>query len=212
MSLAGPVRVIGKDGLRATVEAKSRSMVGQKGQVVLRLDDGERVLAPGDALQRRDDGTYYLPLSRADLQAASEPSTQERLVVPLIEEQLRVHRRKVEAGRVRVRKRVHEREEVVDEPLMQEDVEVERVPVNRPVDGPVPVRYEGDTMIISLLEEVLVVEKRLILREELHVTRHRTEIRDVQRVTLRTEEGLVERLPPKSEADSNGAGQADSAS
>lgn len=212
MRPAGPVRVIGKDGLRGTVEAQSRHMVGQDGQIVLQLDDGQRVLVPGDVLERQDDGTFYLPLGRADLQPANHTVKPEHLVVPLIDEQLRIHKRKVDTGRVQVHKRVREREEVVDEPLMQEDVEVERVSVNQPVDGPVPVRYEGDTVIVPLLEEVLVVEKRLILREELHITRRRREIREVQRVTLRTEEGLVERLPPKEAAENTHASQADSAS
>jgi uncharacterized protein (TIGR02271 family) len=211
MGPAGPIRVIGKDGLRGTVEAESRHMVGQKGEVIVQLDDGQRVLAPGDVLQRRDDGTVYLPMSRVDLKAANL-TEEDRIVVPLVEEQLHVNKQQVESGGVRVSTHVHEREEVVDEPLIQEDVEVERVSVNRPVDGPVPVRHEGDTMIIPLLEEVLVVEKRLILREELRVTRRRTEIRDVQRVTLRREEGSVERLPSGSAADENGADRASSAS
>ena len=95
---------------------------------------------------------------------------------------------------VRVRKSVREREMVVDPPLSKDDVRVERVQVNRPVDGPVDVRYEGDTMIIPVLEEVLVVQKRLVLKEEIRVTRRRTETRAPQRVRLRSEHAVVERL------------------
>ncbi|MCA1628121.1 MAG: YsnF/AvaK domain-containing protein, partial [Acidobacteria bacterium] len=61
---------------------------------------------------------------------------------------------------------VREREEIVDELLLKEAVEVERVIINREVDAPVPVRYEGETMIVPVLEEMLVVEKRLVLKEE----------------------------------------------
>jgi uncharacterized protein (TIGR02271 family) len=85
-------------------------------------------------------------------------------------------------------------EEFVDEPLLEEEVEVERVAINRIVDGPLPVRYEGDTMIVPLLEEVLVVEKRLVLKEELRITKRQHKTRKPQRVTLRSEEVRVEHL------------------
>ena len=83
----------------------------------------------------------------------------------------------------------------MDEPLWREDVDITRVPVQRVVDGPIPVCTEGDTTIISLVEEVLVVEKRLMLTEELHLRTRRRETRPPQRVTLRREEARVERLP-----------------
>jgi uncharacterized protein (TIGR02271 family) len=86
------------------------------------------------------------------------------------------------------------REEVVDQPLLSEEVSVERVPINRFVDEAIPIRYEGDTMIISLLEEVPVVEIRLVLREELRITKRQVEARRPARVTLRHEEATVEHL------------------
>jgi stress response protein YsnF len=89
---------------------------------------------------------------------------------------------------------VHEREELINEPLWQEKVEVKRVAVNRVVDGPLSVRHEGDTMIVPILEEILVVEKRLMLTEELHISKQRMETHKPQRVTLRSEEVTVERI------------------
>ena len=77
---------------------------------------------------------------------------------------------------------------------MREEVEVERVPIRRVVDGPVPIRDEDGTTIIPILEEVLVVEKRLMLKEELHIRKHRVETHQPQRVTLRREEARIERL------------------
>ena len=68
------------------------------------------------------------------------------------------------------------------------------MPINRVVEGPLPVRYEGDTMIISLLEEVLVVDTRLLLTEEVHITTHRTETHTPERVTLRHEDVTIERV------------------
>jgi len=98
---------------------------------------------------------------------------------------------------------VHEREEIVDEPLIREEVQIKRVPVNRVVDGPVPVKHIGNTMIISLLEEVLVVEKRLMLKEELHITKGEVETYKPQRVTLRSEEAVVERVGDENETQSH---------
>jgi len=49
-------------------------------------------------------------------------------------------------------------------------------------------------MIVPILEEVVVVEKRLMLKEELHISKQRIETHKPQRVTLRSEEVNVERI------------------
>ena len=77
-------------------------------------------------------------------------------------------------------------------PLVVERVEVERVPVNRVVDGPVAVRHEGDTIVVPVTEEVLVVHKQLRLVEEVRIRKVRVEKRDPQRVMLRKDEVTVE--------------------
>jgi uncharacterized protein (TIGR02271 family) len=113
----------------------------------------------------------------------------------VLKEELDLHTRRVEIDSgVRVAKKVQQREEIVDEPLTKEEVDVERVAVNRRVDNPVAVRYEGDTMVVPILEEVLVVEKHLILKEEIRITRRKSEFRAPQRVTLRREVAAVERI------------------
>jgi len=205
------------DGLRATVTQQDLNR--QDGQVLVRLADGRQILVPTEELRVADDGGFTLPFSFMDVTAAAQRAgvtgaaervrgDRERddaaVIVPVIAEQLEVQKRKVEAGGVRVRKIVSEREEVVDEPLLREEVQVRRVPVGRVVEGPVPVRHVGDTIIVSLLEEVLVVEKRLMLKEELHITKEQVEHYRPQRVTLRTEEAVVERVGETAEeVDSN---------
>jgi len=119
-----------------------------------------------------------------------------QIILPVIEETLDVQKREVETGRVRITKKVHEREGIVDEPLMEEEVSVTRVDINRVVEGPVLVRHEGDTMIIPLLEEVLVMEKRLMLKAELHITKRQLETHKPQTITLRNEEAIIERINP----------------
>jgi hypothetical protein len=74
-------------------------------------------------------------------------------------------------------------------PLVSQDIEITRVTINRVVEGVVPVRQEGDTTIYPVLEEVLVVEKRLILREELHMRvrrSQRVEMHDIRFVRRRS--------------------------
>ena len=70
----------------------------------------------------------------------------------------------------------------------------ERVELNQELDGPVAVRYEGDTMIVPILEEVLVVQKRLVLKEEIRITRRRREFHAPQSVVLRREHAAVGRI------------------
>lgn len=83
---------------------------------------------------------------------------------------------------------------LIDPPLWQEEVEITRRAVNRVVDGPQSVRYEGDTTIIPILEEVLSVEKRFMLKEELHIAKRRVETHAPQRLTVRSEAVTVERI------------------
>lgn len=118
----------------------------------------------------------------------------ELTVVPILEESVVVTKRTVDRGGVRITKLVHESEEIVDELLRQERVTVERVAINQPVDHTPTVRREGDTLVIPILEEVVVVEKRLMLKEEIRVTMQQTNRRQPQSVTVRREEAVIERI------------------
>lgn len=113
--------------------------------------------------------------------------------IPLVEERVAVSTKEVETGRLRVRISVGEREEKVGSELVRDEVQIRRVPKDEPLSELPGVRTDGDTTVIPVVEERLVVEKRLVLVEEIHVVRKtETERRDVP-VTLRREEADIER-------------------
>ena len=145
---------------------------------------------PGDSASAADTAA-----SEA-LDARSSGATR---VVPVVAETLEIERRTL-PGAVRLRKRIEEMPTSVDETFSHDVVEVERVPVGRALQGPAEIRQDGDTLIVPVVEEQLVVEKRLVLTEELHI-RRRTETRlERQRTTLRREHVIVERYDARTDS------------
>jgi stress response protein YsnF len=126
----------------------------------------------------------------------SDPRTVTEEVVPLVEETASVQTQEIVTGRVRVRTVTDTVEELARADVRQETVEVTRVPVDRVVDAPPEVRTEGGVTIVPVLEEVLVVERRLVLKEELHIRRTVESKPVAVPVTLRKQRAEVERLAP----------------
>ena len=124
----------------------------------------------------------------------------EHVTLPLIAETARIDKRAVETGRVRVSTRTETTDQVLRETLRSDMVGVTRVPINRTLaEGETPpvVREENGVTIIPVLEEILVVEKRLVLKEEVHV-RQTTAGEDVEMpVTLRRQHAVIERVSPE---------------
>jgi uncharacterized protein (TIGR02271 family) len=121
---------------------------------------------------------------------------QEPRVIPLSREELSVTTRKIETGRVRVSTRMLEHTGLARADLHQDDVKVEHVPIGREIDAAPPIREEGDTIIIPIVQEIMVVETRLVLREEVRITRSRSVETFEQPVQLRTMVAEVERDEP----------------
>jgi uncharacterized protein (TIGR02271 family) len=200
MQRTPPRLVVGRNGLRAHIDGAP----GPGDEVSLRLADGSRVVVSSHALVAQPDGSYTLALGPDDLTRVDpgpEPSRENIAKFPVVEESARIEKRTHETGRVVVHVEPHDVVQSVDVPLVEERVDVRRVPVNRFVDGPVPTRQEGDTTVVPVMEEVLVVEKRLMLREEVHVTRRRVTSHERQDVTLRREEVRVLRADERSQPD-----------
>lgn len=90
----------------------------------------------------------------------------------------------------------------VEEELAHERVEVERVPIGRVVDAVPPIREEGDVTIVPVVEEEVVVMKRLILREEVRMRRFRHTSVHRETVMVRRQDVSVSRIPASTEAGS----------
>ena len=118
------------------------------------------------------------------------------VVIPVAREEASVARNVVETGAVNVRKVVRERVEVIDEPMLHDEVDIEHVVINRAVDAPEPPREEGDVLIIPVYEEVVTVQRKWILKEEVRLRRREVQSRHREEVVLREEQAVVERRPP----------------
>jgi len=150
---------------------------------------------------RDDDPGQTEDESRCTVEGTHDDAT-----LRLLAEELSVAKQKVETGRVHISTRTHECEALVDENLASERVEIETVPVGLRIDAVPDVRQEGDTTIVPVVEEVLVVERRLMLKEEIRIKRVRTTERHQEKVLLRHQEAVVTR-----HQDDPGSGETGSA-
>ena len=91
--------------------------------------------------------------------------------VPIIEEEAHLSKHKVALEHVNIRTSVEEEDVIVRDVVSRERLDITRVPKDEQVAQAPSVRIEGDVTIVPVVEERLVVEKRLFLVEELHVRR-----------------------------------------
>ena len=115
----------------------------------------------------------------------------------LYAEEAAVARETVETGRLHVGKHTRTREQLIETDLLREAVEITTVPVGVIVEAMPAIRDDGETLVIPIVEEFLVVERKLRLKEELHVRRIRTTEQHRETVTLHYQEADVTRLPAK---------------
>ncbi|MDB4986758.1 MAG: uncharacterized protein JWN04_1936 [Myxococcaceae bacterium] len=197
------ISVVKRDGASVGILEEASSAA-----LTVRLEDGQRALVSRADLEPLADGTVLLrtpveQLSLLEQEASASvvsaatvpidgspsrssmgpaPDGSELITIPRVEEQLEVEKITRESARVHVHVKATEREQAVSVALTDQHAEISRVQIGRMVDAPPPVREDGDTVIIPVLEEVLVIQKRLLLREEIHV---------VRRPETRTEEHVV---------------------
>ncbi len=102
-------------------------------------------------------------------------------------------RRQITGDTIRVTTATRTSEQFIDEELSHVRVEIERVPIGREVDVAPPVREEGDTTIMPVVEEIITVERRLILKEEVRIRRVRVTEHHRETVLLRDQDVVITR-------------------
>jgi len=120
----------------------------------------------------------------------------------VLQEQVNIDKKIVESGKVVIHKKVHKEDKDVEVPVSHEEVEIKKVTINKYVTEAPDVRYEGNTTIIPVIKEVAVIEKKLLLVEEIHVIKHVVEQTEEHVVPLRKEEIQVEHYTRKSSQNS----------
>jgi len=119
------------------------------------------------------------------------------LRIPLHVEEVSVSRREVEKANVEIALITSTRDQLIDEDVIHIRVEIERVPIGRTLDVAPAITQEGDTTIIPVVEEIVVVERRFLLKEEVHIRRMTTKERHQETVVLREQEALITRKEAK---------------
>ena len=118
--------------------------------------------------------------------------------IPIVKEYITVDK-EVHETKIEVSKRVSEETKTLNIPLVHEGYEVKHVTVNKIVDEPPPVRNEGDTVIIPVVREVVIVQKKYEVVEEIHMIKQKTTIPHIQEITLLKEEVQIKRTPGPTE-------------
>lgn len=201
--------VLASDGPVGTVERViTEEKTGRLIALIVRTDADERIEIPASLVEvetSRDE--VRLLASRASMSGGMTALTEvgDRLLLPVHEEVLIPVAEPIELGEVRIHKRVETVPSEVIADLQRDDIHIERVPVDRQIDAVPAPRNEGDTIIIPVIEEVLVTEKRLVLREEIRVTRRRvTEQVPVKGTVRREIVEIEETVLPEATAGATG--------
>jgi hypothetical protein len=171
------------DGVRGVVVAPAR-FLDESREKLVRLNDGAEFMVPADALEPQPDGSFYLRRPRREESGRTEAS---RAAEPV---ELVEHATPAPAPEpIEPAESVAPPREDQSPPppsgdqLFRRGYSVRHVPVERILDEPAVPRQEGETMIYPVMEEVLVVEKKLMLKEEIHVTPEQAPI-GTQRIEL----------------------------
>jgi uncharacterized protein (TIGR02271 family) len=119
---------------------------------------------------------------------------QGQIIIPVIEEQLIIEKEVIESGKIRIIKQVNNEEVISDVTLVKDDIEIERVSKNEFISAIPDIHYEGETMVIPVVKEVAVVEKRLMLVEQIRVTKRKTESVEQLHNVVRKENVTIENI------------------
>lgn len=169
-------RVVSLDGQDVGV-VEDLTGEGSDAQLVVRLVDGERtMMVPYNVIDAGGSTEDLVVIQGAVgdlLDTRMDIGEHQAETFALSAEEAIAHVHEVDRGRVLIDKTVEMVPHEAEVEVGNDRVEVERVAVDEEVDTPPSTRQEGDTLIVPVVEEVLVVTKRYRIIEEVRVTKHR---------------------------------------
>lgn len=125
--------------------------------------------------------------------AAMAAAGDEERRLTLAEEELALYKERVAAGSVDIHKHVETRHVREAVPVMRDEVTIERRAIAEGGEPRMEQYTEGDELHIPLVEEVLVVEKRRVVREELVIRKTQVQREEIVEADLRRERADVQR-------------------
>ena len=116
----------------------------------------------------------------------------EELRIPLAREEFTATTRPVREGTVRISKRVVTEDQVLEVPVTEEEIRVERRIVERPGDGSAAEAYEQIIIEVPLYRDRVDVQRRTRVSDEVIVTKQVSQRTERFRDTVRREEVFVD--------------------
>jgi hypothetical protein len=169
--------VFGERGRIGTLAAAAR-FLDSRAEKTIQLDDGGEISVPADALTVRSDGSFYLRDAHPTADATLAPAVESAPAGTPDERS----RHTPSTGEPQTAGSQGLNGKATDAKMFREGYSIERVQVDRIVAEQPMQRQEGDTLVLPVVEEVLVVEKRLMLREEIRITRRREQVEQIRTI------------------------------
>ena len=120
--------------------------------------------------------------------AGYEATSEDELVIPLREEELTATVRETEAGAARIQKRVVAEEQVLEVPVTEEQIRVERRVVDRPADAIDADAFQETVIEVPLTQQEVELSKQARVAEEVVVSKEAIQHTEQVRGTVRREE------------------------
>jgi stress response protein YsnF len=117
--------------------------------------------------------------------------------IPIIEENMKVGKREVETGGVRLRSRIVERPVEEHLRLREEHVNVQRTPANRPATEKDFANFKEGSFEMKEHAEVPVVSKEARVVEEIRLSKEQTQHDETVRGTVRKTDVEVDKMNPE---------------
>lgn len=166
----------------ATTATTGGIMTGDRG-----WDLGSEVTAT-DQVLAQDIGTVNTGQPQV---AGYEATSEDELVIPVREEELTATVRETEAGAARIQKRVVSEDRVLEVPVTEEQIRVERRVVDRPADEIGADAFQETVIDVPLTTEEVELHKQARVAEEVVVSKEAVQHTEQVRGTVRREESTL---------------------